>query len=218
VLEPGALPATLRIEIAGATREWSLGAARYYSPQQAAAHRYWRGWHPPPTERHALFTALWRLLRHMGASEREAVLAELRRWRGGAACPRPDRRSVTAGEVVALAEGHLIEIGCHTRTHAALTEQSPALRESEVHGAKVTLESLLSGPITSFAYPFGDYDDPSAAAVRDAGFACAVTTDQTLVAPHCDRFRLPRIAAEDWDGEEFERRLTEGFAPAVPGS
>jgi hypothetical protein len=35
-------------------------------------------------------------------------------------------------------------------------------------------------------------------AVREAGFAAAVTTDEALVAPGCDSLKLPRLQVEDW--------------------
>ena len=59
--------------------------------------------------------------------------------------------------------GQGIEFGAHSRTHAHLTELSPAGLSDEVAGSKYDLSALLGYPIVSFAYPYGEYND----AVRD---------------------------------------------------
>lgn len=74
--------------------------------------------------------------------------------------------------------GHF-EIGGHTVSHCKLnTEPDTQKVIWEVAENKRWLEALLGHPIRSFAYPSGDYDERSIAAVQSAGYQCAVTTSK----------------------------------------
>jgi peptidoglycan/xylan/chitin deacetylase (PgdA/CDA1 family) len=70
--------------------------------------------------------------------------------------------------------GH--EIGCHSLTHALLTELPDARLKEEVDGSRRTLSEVLGAPVPSFCYPNGSYDARVLGAVRAAGYECAVTT------------------------------------------
>jgi peptidoglycan/xylan/chitin deacetylase (PgdA/CDA1 family) len=72
------------------------------------------------------------------------------------------------------ADGH--EIGSHSLHHPLLPQCSDEVVEQEVAESRVLLEKGLGAPVRSFCYPNGDYDARSLAAVRRAGYACAVTT------------------------------------------
>jgi hypothetical protein len=76
----------------------------------------------------------------------------------------------------------------------------------------------LEQPVTSFAYPYGAHSGETVAIVRDSGFACACATIAGPVQRGADLFQLPRVAAEDWGGEEFRQRLAawfEGFEGGI---
>ena len=51
-----------------------------------------------------------------------------------------------------------IEFGAHSRTHADLTTLSAQELENEVVGSRDDLAKILGAPVTSFAYPFGSYN------------------------------------------------------------
>lgn len=51
----------------------------------------------------------------------------------------------------------------------------------------------ICGNGEAFAYPYGDYNDSCVAAVKDAGFLCAFTTEYGRVYPGDDPYLLPRI-------------------------
>jgi peptidoglycan/xylan/chitin deacetylase (PgdA/CDA1 family) len=212
ILQPGSLPVTLHLEIAGKTHDWNLQSDSSYSKDDAAAYKQWLAWQAPPTKRHALYLELWHLLRPMEEDEREQVLARLRSWAKIPPDMRNDRRTLTEAELRMLAAGDLVEIGAHSITHASLPTQTPVVRDEEIRQSKSSLEHWLGRPITSFAYPYGDHDDASVGAVRRAGFVCACTTVNGAVHRSANRFRLPRIQVGDWDGEEFARRLLSRFA------
>jgi peptidoglycan/xylan/chitin deacetylase (PgdA/CDA1 family) len=212
LLQPGLLPVTLHLELAGKTHDWALQSAASYSKDDAAAYKQWLAWQAPPTKRHALYLELWHLLQPMEEDVCEQVLAHLRSWAGIPADMRNDRRTLTEGELRMLAAGDLVEIGAHSITHASLPTQTSVVRDDEIRQSKASLERWLGRPITSFAYPYGDHDEASVEAVRRAGFVCACTTVNDAVHRNANHFRLPRIQVGDWDGEEFAQRLSSRFA------
>ena len=70
-----------------------------------------------------------------------------------------------------------MQLGCHTLTHPYLTRiQSDEALQREIAGAKKTIEARTGVPITSLAYPFGQYNARVVAAARDAGFTSARST------------------------------------------
>ena len=211
LLQPGRLPSSLRLEIDGAICDWDLAGSASFGENEATALRNWHVWTSPPTERHALYLDLWRRLRPLEESVREHVVEQLRSWAGAAIETRPDRRLLTADELVSLAAGGLVEIGAHSLTHATLPGRSRLDVDREVEASKNELQRWLGRPVESFAYPYGDFDDVSVAAVREAGFALACGTAERAVRKNDDLFRLPRIHVHDWCGEEFDRRLAASF-------
>lgn len=70
--------------------------------------------------------------------------------------------------------GH--EIGSHSLSHPLLPElDDDALRE-EIVASRARLREATGAEVASFCYPNGSYDARCLAAVREAGYSCAVTT------------------------------------------
>ena len=69
-----------------------------------------------------------------------------------------------------------IEIGSHTVSHCRLTEASDVDLVLELTDSKAALEDILSNEISSFAYPYGDWDARCADAVQAVGYRQACTT------------------------------------------
>jgi hypothetical protein len=69
------------------------------------------------------------------------------------------------------------------------------------------LENVIGHPVTRFSYPHGEYSAETVQLVQPAGFRGATTTNAECVLPRADPFQLPRFQVEDWNGEEFLRRL-----------
>jgi hypothetical protein len=86
-----------------------------------------------------------------------------------------------------------------------------ALQRDEIRRSKADLEATLGSAVASFAYPHGDYTKATVATVREAGFINACSTVPESVRAGTDYLQLPRICVEDWDGEEFARRLSRWF-------
>ena len=86
------------------------------------------------------------------------------------------RHHMTWEEVKALDEAGM-QIGCHTLTHPYLQRiASDAALRREILGAKQVIEKHIGKPITSFAYPFGQYNERVVSFVREAGFTSARST------------------------------------------
>lgn len=208
LLEPGTLPEVLCLEINGTTHRWELGAAANYTKEQYQRESKWKAMgEENPTPRHALFRTLYWLLSPLLAEARQKVMDELLAWAGSVPTLRQNHRIMNLEEVSALGNG-LIEIGAHSVTHPFLSFLPPTRQREEIQDSKTHLEEIIGQKVVSFAYPHGNYSEETTALVREAGFTSACTTYPRSVR-RCDRFKLPRVVVEDWDGEEFAKRLSE---------
>jgi peptidoglycan/xylan/chitin deacetylase (PgdA/CDA1 family) len=86
-----------------------------------------------------------------------------------------------------------VEIGSHSLTHPYLTRLAKHDLDEELNTSKSILEDELGKPVTSFAYPYGDYDRRVVDAVVEAGYACAFTTRHLYAPRECDVFQIPRF-------------------------
>jgi peptidoglycan/xylan/chitin deacetylase (PgdA/CDA1 family) len=89
------------------------------------------------------------------------------------------------------------EIGAHTRTHAHLTQISPARAKEEISGSKARLEDLFGMEVKYFAYPYGEYNDTVVELTKAAGFKAACTCEPTSVISLTDPFRLGRFLVHE---------------------
>ncbi|MDR3571003.1 MAG: polysaccharide deacetylase family protein [Candidatus Pacebacteria bacterium] len=64
-----------------------------------------------------------------------------------------------------------MSIGDHTKSHPFLTKiVNPAKLWDEINGSKIILQEQLGIQVTTFAYPFGQYNDAIISTLRAAGF------------------------------------------------
>jgi len=93
----------------------------------------------------------------------------------------------TAEEILAFG----MEIGSHTMTHPDVTAIEPDILRWELEESKTRLEAFTGREVSSFCYPFGYFDDRSAAAVAAAGYRLARTAMgfRNDVGP--DPFKMP---------------------------
>jgi peptidoglycan/xylan/chitin deacetylase (PgdA/CDA1 family) len=87
-----------------------------------------------------------------------------------------------------------ITFGSHTMSHPRLTRLDPVGRDEELRRSKVELEALLGQKIHYFCYPYGDFNDGVAAAVKEAGYQAALTCIRGSATSSDDPFILPRKA------------------------
>jgi peptidoglycan/xylan/chitin deacetylase (PgdA/CDA1 family) len=123
----------------------------------------------------ALHAALDRLLRALGLTDQRCF----KNW------------MLTWDDVHAL-RGLGWRLGAHTVNHPILSRVSPERAWKEILGSRTMIESACGVAPACFAYPNGgpgDYTETVKALVREAGFACAVTT----------RFGLNTAATSPWE-------------------
>ena len=215
LLQPGPLPKDLQLTIAGNFQSWSLREATDYDSDSFLLHRGWRALtQDDPTPRHSLYRSLYFLLQPLAEYERLGLMDDLLAWASGKPSGRLECRPVTVEEAVTLGEADLVEIGAHTVTHSLLSALSPSEQHLEIQQSKETLEELLSCPVNHFSYPYGGLTSETVALVRENGFSCAVTTAGVPVERWADPFQLPRVPVEDWNGDEFAKRLS-GWSTAL---
>jgi peptidoglycan/xylan/chitin deacetylase (PgdA/CDA1 family) len=100
-----------------------------------------------------------------------------------------------------------ISLGSHTMTHVDLT----TLGNEELGRQLVTSQITLSDfgeTFFSLSYPWGRHTDREVAAVKAAGYKCAVTVGGSINYFRTDSFRLGRLAIHrDLDLEAFQRMI-----------
>jgi peptidoglycan/xylan/chitin deacetylase (PgdA/CDA1 family) len=211
LLRPCELPETLQLDLGRKSCRWKLGRSAGYREDDNGLELRQRAWEGQPGSRHSLYYAVWQALKPLNDCERRPVLDAVAAWAGVVPKLRDSRRALGEDELQTLAQCDLIEIGAHSVSHPFLPEQPLSVQREEIHGSKAQLERFLDSPITSFAYPHGEYSSKILSMVKEAGFSCACATKERLVrvGGHCLEF--PRFQIEDWDGDEFLKRLQAWF-------
>jgi len=88
-----------------------------------------------------------------------------------------------------------VTIGSHTVNHAFLPELSPEEVRFELTASKKRLEDLLGHEVRLFSYPAGGVTPAIEQAVKDAGYAGAVTTNYGSV--RNDPYAMHRVKVSD---------------------
>ena len=206
------IPSTLQIEIERALLTFDFAGDTEYRDSAFKEHRQWRAWDPPLSKRHLAYYDLWQILHRVPSSTREQLLDTIQDWAGsgsngvGSAC-----RPLSAQEVRQLAVGPGVEIGGHSVTHPSLPLLDHESQQREIVENKRRLEELLGRRLQHFSYPHGELCDDTVSLLKQAGYEAACTTQAFAVERSVDLFRLPRICVEDWNGEDFARRLKHRF-------
>lgn len=92
-------------------------------------------------------------------------------WMGS---PSPQTQMLNAQQLLQMEKAGM-EIGSHTCSHPDLTTLSYQQQLDEMTQSKQILESLIHGKVSSFAYPYGRYNNNSILAAKDANYQLACT-------------------------------------------
>jgi peptidoglycan/xylan/chitin deacetylase (PgdA/CDA1 family) len=123
------------------------------------------------------------------------------------------RAMLTWREIREMHESGTFTFGAHTLTHPDLTRVTAGRAEIEIRESQQIIEDVLGVPVTSFAYPFGRFDERS----RDiAGrhFQCACSDRLGLVTSTSDPFAFERVDAYYLRRERLFRLMLRRYFPA----
>ncbi len=84
-------------------------------------------------------------------------------------------------------------IGCHSLTHAYLSDLDEAGLRREIVDSKNQLEQLIGKTVEDFSCPGGRYNRRTIAAVQNAGYRTLATSNSRTNSPDTDRFELCRV-------------------------
>jgi peptidoglycan/xylan/chitin deacetylase (PgdA/CDA1 family)/GT2 family glycosyltransferase len=118
--------------------------------------------------------------------------------------PTDGRTLLSLDQVRELHAGGL-SVGAHTRTHRPLPSLAAAEAVEEISGSRTDLEAAGVGPVATFAYPYGEFDERALDAARRAAFRGACTTYPRHARFGDDPLLIPRI--EVWGTDTTLRFL-----------
>jgi peptidoglycan/xylan/chitin deacetylase (PgdA/CDA1 family) len=161
------------------------------------------------TERlRSLARVLTRLKAYTDEQRRVAVDGLLERLDGVDRRPLRDLMLTWDGVRALRAAG--FSVGGHTVTHPILAQLDPERAREEIVGCRRMIEDACGAPPAAFAYPNGsaaDYTPAVVRIVRDAGFACAVTTRAGMNTRLTPRYELHRGGPWERDLPTFALKL-----------
>lgn len=147
----------------------------------------------PPQDRLQSIERLDRFLKYQEPAKKEHFLSELERHTG------VKREQVPTMSVDDLRHLHAkgFGVGGHSVTHPILSRCTAQQAYEEIAGARETLESLIRGKVSGFAYPNGtpgkDFGAEHIEMVRRAGYHFAVTTQRGFAAADTPQMQIPRF-------------------------
>jgi len=95
-----------------------------------------------------------------------------------------------------------IDFGAHTLTHPDLTRLPPEDAAREIASSRDVIARALGAPVTTFAYPYGRYDD-ACLEIAAREFACACSDELGLFTASSDLHAIPRVDAFYLRGERL---------------
>jgi peptidoglycan/xylan/chitin deacetylase (PgdA/CDA1 family) len=113
------------------------------------------------------------------------------------------------------------EIGCHSMTHAYLSDLNDLQLKSEIADSKNLLEQLLGKKVEHFSCPGGRFSARAVQMVKAAGYRTLAHSMPKANSPQTDPFSLGRVAVTRNMGEESFRDICQGrglWKPALGGA
>lgn len=110
---------------------------------------------------------------------------------------KPDYVMMTESELREIAKDPLCTIGAHTISHCRLSQQTHVEKERQIRESGKTLRSMGVGPVSHFAYPYGDMDIECAKIVEQCGYRSAVMAWNGSIRSNNTLYQLPRQALVD---------------------
>lgn len=102
-----------------------------------------------------------------------------------------------------------VEIGSHTVNHPRLTQMPTDAAKREIENSRDALEQELGAAVSSFAYPYGDWNDAVALLARQARYRLACSIARGNLHRPDDLYHLKRVPVHEFTGlRRFRHRLS----------
>jgi peptidoglycan/xylan/chitin deacetylase (PgdA/CDA1 family) len=209
LLEAPALPSTLVLSIRNEKLEFDLSDEAQLTEKLREEIRQWYYGQLLTNKRLQLYLKLWEEMKPLSHSEQQDVLLKLRQWSSLESIEGPKIMSLK--QLQELRQNSLFTIGAHTLHHPMLAARPEQEQIIEIAESKRILERWLGKSITSFAYPYGNYNSITKSAVEKSGFVNALCTAPKVVTNSSDVFELPRVQVKNWDEKRFAQNIRYWF-------
>lgn len=206
LLQSESLPQVFDLSIAGTDYDWQIT-----SEKGRETLKYEEGIRHVPEANAVLssgrlYFALWKILSELSSPVKQDTLRQIAQW-AKSTMSRTTHLAMTSKELLSLARSPLFEIGAHTVSHPMLSRLPLEKQKEEIVCSKDKLERLIGEPVTSFAYPHGDYSDDTLRLLRQSNFKNACTVHQGPVFRNADPLLMPRFTVLNWNTDTFEQNL-----------
>lgn len=102
-----------------------------------------------------------------------------------------------------------VEIGSHTVSHPRLTQIAPDIARSEIETSRAALEQELGAAVSSFAYPYGNWNETVARLAQSAGYRLACCSARGNLHRPEELYHLKRVPVDEFSRlSRFRRRLS----------
>lgn len=122
-----------------------------------------------------------------------------------------DEEKLSNNHIQEMLDSGIFELGGHTITHPFLPKTSFEDKRYEMLECKNIIETQFNTKVSSFAYPFGIYNQEDVDIIQASQYDSAVTTDEGVVEMRLP-YELKRIKASGKDNYfAFKLRVLKGF-------
>jgi peptidoglycan/xylan/chitin deacetylase (PgdA/CDA1 family) len=148
----------------------------------------------------------------VGREERETAILQLQeRLEVVETTNAETPRLMLSWEEISEISRNSIQFGAHTVTHPILAKLTVEEARQEIFRSKKTIDNVLKGAVTAFAYPVGrrnDFTETTKALVEEAGFCCGLTMVFGSNDVETDLYEMRRIVPWDEGYDTFGLRLS----------
>jgi len=211
ILETPALPQNFSIAIHTETLTYNLENNGILSEDQKQKHEKWIWPATPPTQRAALYLALWERMKPLPLDEIVSILISLNEIALIGSKKQSTGSSMNAVQLKDLSDEPLFKIGLHTATHPDLSSHSIEFQKNEICKNKEGLEHICDHVIDTISYPYGAHNPDTISVVSDLRLQSAFTTKASVITIKSPVYRLGRYQVLNINGEAFEKELSRIF-------
>jgi len=207
ILNSKRLPSILSITIAKELFIFQLENDDVLTDELREKQKAWVWTEKPPTRRCELYLALHRRLKPLPYNELQSIIREIKSWSEYDKIFKEDL-PMTNQQLKDIAIKSLFDVGLHTARHSALPFHNREMQFKEIADNEQSLKDNCENFTRLLAYPFGAYNEATISVVKEQKLNAAFTTIENPITNGSDQYQLGRFQVKNWDGKEFERRIS----------